>query len=272
MMDATTMRTAFTHFGCFLAAVRAIVDEQGIISIDELKILTDTEIENLCKEVRRPGGQVANPNMAKAGQQPQLPNHGKSISLWAELNIKLAAYYIRHCLNHVSRDCNAASITLAAIQVVRKLKEYEENYKAPDERPNIDNKDWPKTFESIDDYLAQINGEQNLPLAYIIRCNTAVPHNEDDPSTNYPMAIAKMIAQAPHGTAATPNAIYTANNAKLADELSEIVHDTVAWAYVKNHVRAFGMVMRHIMPCLIIILVPIMWTIRCHNQRKHLQC
>jgi hypothetical protein len=116
-MDAATMRTAFTHLGCSLVAARAILDEQGINSVDELKIVTDTEIENLCKVVHRPGGQVANPNAAKAGQQPQLPNHGESISLQAKLNIKLAAYYVRHRLDLVSRDCNAVSITLAAIWV-----------------------------------------------------------------------------------------------------------------------------------------------------------
>jgi hypothetical protein len=49
-------------------------------------------------------------------------------------------------------------------------------------------------FESINDYLARITSEQNLPLAYVIGCNTAIPPNEDDPSTNYPMAISKMIA------------------------------------------------------------------------------
>lgn len=122
---------------------------------------------------------------------------------------------------------------------LRKLKEYEENYKAPDEKPKIDDKDWPKMFESINDYLTRINGEQNLPLAYVIRCNTAVPPDEDDPSTNYPMAITEMIAWAPHGTAATLNAIYTANSAKVADKLSEIVRDTVAWTYVKNHVHSW---------------------------------
>ncbi len=145
----------------------------------------------------------------------QLPNHGKSISLWVELNIKLAAYYVRHHLDRVSHDCDAASITLAVVRAVCKLKEYEENYKAPDEKPKIDDKEWPKMFESIDDYLARINGEQNLPLAYVIRRNTAVPPDEDDPSTNYPTAVMEMIAQAPHGTAAT-----------------------VVWTYVKNHVHS----------------------------------
>jgi hypothetical protein len=49
-------------------------------------------------------------------------------------------------------------------------------------------------FESNDYYLTQINGEQNLPLPYVIRRNTAVPPNEDDPSANYPTAITEMIA------------------------------------------------------------------------------
>jgi hypothetical protein len=115
MMDTATVQMVFTCLGCSLVAARAIVEEQGINSIDELKILTDTEIENLCKVVHHPGGQVVNPNAAEAGQQNQLPNGGESISLQAKLNIKLAAYYVHHCLDHVSRDCNATSITLAAV-------------------------------------------------------------------------------------------------------------------------------------------------------------
>jgi hypothetical protein len=51
------------------------------------------------------------------------------------------------------------------------------------------------------------------------------------------MAITEMIAWAPHGTAATLNAVYTANSVKVADKLSEIVRDTVTWTYVKNHVH-----------------------------------
>jgi hypothetical protein len=44
MMDTAAVQMVFICLGCSLVAARAIVDEQGINSIDELKILTDTEI------------------------------------------------------------------------------------------------------------------------------------------------------------------------------------------------------------------------------------
>jgi hypothetical protein len=166
-------------------------------------------------------------------------------------------------------DCDAASITLAAACAVSKLKEYKENYKVPDEKPKIDKKDWLKTFESINDFLAHINGEQNLPLAYVIRCNTTVPPNKDDLATNYLTAMAQMIAQAPHGTATTLNPIYTAKSVKVAEKMSKIVCDTVAWTYVKKHVCSHDG-LGHIMPCLTIILVLIMCTIRHYNWTRYL--
>jgi hypothetical protein len=42
-MDAAAMQMVFTCLGCSLVAARAIVDEQGINSIYELKILTNTK-------------------------------------------------------------------------------------------------------------------------------------------------------------------------------------------------------------------------------------
>jgi hypothetical protein len=57
------MHQLFQHMGYSQFAVTAIVDEQGIDSLDKLCILKDKEITNLCKVIHHPSGrQIANPN------------------------------------------------------------------------------------------------------------------------------------------------------------------------------------------------------------------
>ena len=65
----------------------ANVDDQGIKRLHELCYLTDTDIEKLCKNVKHPGGVAA----GNSGGE----NLGHMISHQAEMNIKLAAYWIR---------------------------------------------------------------------------------------------------------------------------------------------------------------------------------
>jgi len=64
--------------------------------------------------------------------------------------------------------------------------------------PSIDAKDWPKTLEAIETYLRSCLGQKEIPLAYVVRRDIAVP--EADPSTNYRSRHAKMICRAPHGS------------------------------------------------------------------------
>ena len=86
-MDALAMHILFTQMGCTNQAANAIVDDQGINRLHELHYLTDTDVETLCKNVKRLGG-VAAGNGGGA-------NLGHTISHQAEMNIKLAAYWLQ---------------------------------------------------------------------------------------------------------------------------------------------------------------------------------
>jgi hypothetical protein len=55
------MRTMFVRIGFTNVAAQVIVDEQGMDTLDEIQLLTDDEIENLCKVIRRPGGWSQDP-------------------------------------------------------------------------------------------------------------------------------------------------------------------------------------------------------------------
>jgi hypothetical protein len=56
MADQAAMQTMFQRLGCTIAAAQAIVNDQGIDSLAELKALKDSDDATLCKVIRCPGG------------------------------------------------------------------------------------------------------------------------------------------------------------------------------------------------------------------------
>ena len=102
-------------------------------------------------------------------------NHGVQVNQCAERHMKLMAFYLRHHYR-VSRVATLADITLDSIRTVRELREFESTYKVPTNNLLTTNtKDWPKTMETIAEYLRSYLGERIIPLAYIIRKNVAIP-------------------------------------------------------------------------------------------------
>ena len=86
------IRSLYTRMGFSVAAAQSMVDEQGLTSLDDIKVLTDQRVEALCKVIRRPGGREAN----VAPGDPGAANLGIQVSLKAENNLMLAAYWLRH--------------------------------------------------------------------------------------------------------------------------------------------------------------------------------
>jgi len=57
-------------------AANFLANDQGMDSLDELRELTDTEVESLMKIVHRPGGTVPNPEIAIAAVNGVAPAAG----------------------------------------------------------------------------------------------------------------------------------------------------------------------------------------------------
>jgi hypothetical protein len=71
MAEFVALRAAFVRLGFTAPAAIALVDEQGLDSLDEIRRLDDSGVSELCKTIRCPGGiivvadaQAANPGMA----------------------------------------------------------------------------------------------------------------------------------------------------------------------------------------------------------------
>ena len=72
MADVVALRAALTRLGFSAKGAGFITDNQGLDTLDELKLLTNDEIESLFKVVWRPGGTIPNPNDGDPGQPAML--------------------------------------------------------------------------------------------------------------------------------------------------------------------------------------------------------
>jgi ribosomal protein S13 len=226
------MRTIFIRIGFTTAAAQAIAEDQGLDNLAEVKLLTDDEIESLCKVLRRPGG--TEPGVSAGA--PPVPNPGIPVNLRAENHMKLLAFFLRH-QERVSRVVHAPDITLESIRRYRDLRDYESTYKATtDDAPTINSKDWPKTMESLHEFLRSYLGNHKIPLAYVVRKNEAVP--EVDPPDGYAAIQDEMIARARHYTLdadgnKVPDPTYVTSREKVREIIAKITRDLPCWTYVK---------------------------------------
>ena len=62
--------------------------------------------------------------------------------------------------------------------------------------PKIDNKDWPKTIETIEDLFHSYHGETVIPLGYVIRMDASIPTL--DPQLCFTNLHEDIIVRAPH--------------------------------------------------------------------------
>ena len=222
-MRAAYVRLRFTQD----AAVR-LYDAQQIETIEDIRVLRDSDIENLCKVLRRPGGTIP---AGAAGAVA--PDPGVQVSLRAESNLKLARYWLRHRVR-ISRAVTVPSITIDNIEMTRELRVWEDAHENPKEVPTIDTRDWPKTIEAMEEYLRNYLGETGIPLAYVVRKNEAVKPEADDPPGNYTSSVDEMIARAPHKDVADAYLpVYLSDRQKVWKLLADICRDTECWTYIK---------------------------------------
>ena len=120
--------------------------------MEELDIITDGEIENLCKVIRRTCGINPITNVANLGIQ---------VSLRAENNLNLARFFLKHKVG-TGRGAVATDITLDNVRLLYELKEIKKEHKDPVVSPVIDANNWPKTMESLEEYLRKNIGNKGL--------------------------------------------------------------------------------------------------------------
>ena len=211
MAELVALCAALTCMGFSPAVASFITDTQGMNNLEEFLLMDADGVGTLCKAIRRPGGQIPNPVFAAAGAAAaripaNISNPGYVVSMRAETNLKLMCYFLRY-RRSTSRDTEAAVITLDAIRSLKTHKDWEANH-VDVAAPEINDKDWARTFKAIDEWLRGCLGEfSKIPLAYVIRDSEAITADPVAPAT-WPSRVDEMIGCAPHGE----DTFFPANN------------------------------------------------------------
>ena len=167
MADVVALRAALTRLGFSAKGAGFITNDQGLDTLDELKVLTNDEIKSLCKVVRRPGGTIPNPDAGDPGQPATLSNPGEQVPLRAEIKLKLACYYLRF-KDQTSQVVGAPDINLVNVRRLQNDRDWEKSHKDVDDQ-ELSLRDWYRNIESIEEWLRGCLGFTKIPLAYVVR-------------------------------------------------------------------------------------------------------
>jgi hypothetical protein len=121
---------------------RTALNNQGLTAIDDFISLTESDIEKIASNVRKPGGVIVNPNAAVAGQPGMIPNPGVTFGHLYEKRLKLLHYYVHHLVRVQRLPWVNANAPLARLIAVYRLKEQEDEeddeIELPDKLSKVD--------------------------------------------------------------------------------------------------------------------------------------
>ena len=106
----------------------------------------------------------------------------------------------------------------------------------------INERDWPKTLDGIDEFFCKCYGITRIPLAYIIRKDSTPKEGE---KTDWDDQLEHMKDRAPHtiteanGTI-TKHPTFVTDNKMLSDKLAELTREHECWTYIKPHARTIN--------------------------------
>jgi hypothetical protein len=191
--------------------VRNALRVQGLSTIADFHALTETDIEDVCRIIRRPGGTIPNPAFAQRGrgaqgQPPTVPNPGLQIGHLQEKRLKMVRYFMFH-LQRVQRDFDPAVAAMQKLQKIYLLKDVDdENVKVelPDKLTKTDKV--REVIENVERALLAMKGINGVPLLYVVRDLVPLPTgigDDVDPGFGLPSYTHEMIRRAPHILACT---------------------------------------------------------------------
>lgn len=215
-------------------AQRLAINVQGLTQFDDFHSLTETDIHDICVNVRRPGGTIPNPvfnpDNVIPGIAQFISNPGVPLGQLAEKRLKMLRYYVVH-LRRCQRPFQMAHADIAHLLEVYRLKEVEDDAEDPTLPAKLTTIDTIRqTIENIDSYLLLKRGCRGVLLAYITRDTVDLP--ADDPGFGLPSYNQELISRCPHtGTE------YHIDNTLVWNVIRHIMHESPGWTWVQSFQR-----------------------------------
>jgi hypothetical protein len=179
MSEVTAISTILERLGFTRESAGYMTCACNVDSSDEVKWMDgEDNVENIIKLVNHPGGTFT---FGSGNEAFTTPTVGLQVSLLADINLKLCVYFLKHT-ERVHRVPTEDSITLEVVRGYREQHRYEEKFNKTAVKPEINDKDWPHTMESVREYLAAQYGAKGFTLDYVIRQEVEVKPHASDPS------------------------------------------------------------------------------------------
>ena len=121
-------------------------DGQGLITINYLSQLNEKSMEGICQLLRRPGGTTG-----------IFSNHGVVVSAMDKDNLQGMIYYIKH-FKRIGHMCTHTDVEISKFHAMYHHMEMEESHKYPEIVSTVGPRDWPKTLETVEEYIRAFHG------------------------------------------------------------------------------------------------------------------
>ena len=235
---ATTWHDYLTATCQFDDAVATRIEGLGITSPGATAAYDKDRIEELCKGLRK----------KQIGQDPAAAGYRAEVEvLEPSIHMLTVTYYTVRARAFCSRTTVVADLTTAELERWYRWKKTADKYddttsKTPDPKDFPAN--WPKAFESIQNWLGtKLGDETQVPLTYITRDNADPPPSVDDPSSNYKGNPEEFTARMPHNVTTAQGRIikapwYDEDNAKVWQLLTSVFQPTTHWVYMQPYLKA----------------------------------
>lgn len=216
---------------------RTALNQQGLDHYDVIHHFTDEDIIAICKNVRRPGGVMPNPQAHVEGQPPTIPNTGVSIGFAIEKRLRQFRYYCWH-LHRIQRPFQANNANLGILNDTWDLKiqtEEHESDEIEDPKSLLKVDDVRTTLEDLDNILLNRYGAYGVPLAYVVRENVELPEaveGEEDPGYGLPTLRDEMVRRTRHDTHH-----YQTDNKSVWKVIRTITHGGPGWSWVQSFAK-----------------------------------
>jgi hypothetical protein len=197
----------------------------GIDSLEEIVYLDGVDnVDTTIKVVIIPGETVTTSSGTIAVTQC---NNGIHVAIRAVANLKLCVYYLKH-MERVELKPVVNTINLALVHSYRDQQRHEVSFKRNVELPVINDKDWPRTFETIKECLASQYGGTGVTLDYAVRPYIAVKAEAEDPGDGDDTMDQEMTARAPH-----TGISFVDDRRKVWGIMSNICYNHSCFVYIK---------------------------------------
>jgi hypothetical protein len=195
MSSVTTIMKILERLALSAAAVTYLTGTCGINSLDEIAYLDGIDdVDTTIKGVTNLERTVTTGTGSRVVTSR---NNGIPVSIRAVANLKLCVYYLKY-MERVQLQPVANSINLIWVRSYHDQQQHDFSFKKTEEDPVINEKDWPRTLETIKEYPASQYGGTGDTLDYVVRPDIEVKLEAEDPAEGLETVDQEMTARAPH--------------------------------------------------------------------------